>query len=228
MSVSISAPMKPSDSLIKPAATATSAPLAASGASSTPASSSTSMYFPDPYDDHHILDRAKLHCADLVLTALPAAFPALSVESLAALRGEVVAKMTRPTMKGRGEWTLPCFIFNKKADAAFTLPPPAFAAALQPHLQATLTASPNPYVERTEAAAAYLNFYLTPVYLTSVIPLILNGSYLAPLPYTRQPKVMVEYSQPNTSAASHTRTTPLPHTRTSVLTACSRVDTCFS
>ena len=173
-------------------------------AAPTAAASSSSLYFPDPYDQHHLLDRARLICADLVIVALPLAFPTATAASFAAARADIAAKFSRPTLKGRGELTLPCFIFNKKMDPALSLPPPAVAAALQPHLTAVLAAQPSGDVQRTEAAAAYINFYLSSHYLASVVPLILDGSYLAPLARTRQPKIMVEYSQPNTSAS-------LPH-----------------
>ena len=70
-------------------------------------------------------------------------------------------------------------------------------------------------MERTEAAAAYLNFYLTSSYLASIIPLILSKQYLSPLAHTRQPKVLIEFSQPNTHKAFH-----VGHTRNAALGDC--------
>lgn len=166
----------------------------AAPAATTPASTS-SIYFPDPYDHHHLLDKAKLICADLVIAALPSAFPAANTTVLTAARADIASRMSKPSQKGRGELALPCFIFNKKMDPAFTLPPPAVAPLLAQHITARLAADGGVAVEKVEAAGPYVNIYLSSGYLASVVPVILDKSFLSPLPRVKQQRVMIEYSQ---------------------------------
>ena len=166
-------------------------------ATAAAAASATSIYFPDPYDHHHLLDKAKLSCADLVIAALPAAFPTANTAVLTAARTDIASRMSKASQKGRGELALPCFIFNKKMDPAFTLPPPAVAPLLVQHITTALAASSSSgqVVEKVEAAGPYVNIYLSSAYLSSVLPSILDKSFLAPLPRVKQQRVMIEYSQ---------------------------------
>ena len=202
---------------------------AATAAGAAASSTSSFNYFPDGYDHHHLLDKAKLLCADLVLAALPTAFPAANATVLTAARTEIANKMTKPSQKGRGELSLPCFIFNKKFDPAFTLPPPAFAPVLSQHVATLLTADSGSAVVKVEAAGPYINFYLTSGYLASVVPVILDKSFLTPLPRVKQQRVMIEYSQVShtlshpqyvSSAASPTLTTSVAKCATHTLLCC--------
>ena len=173
--------------------TFSSAKMAAATAAST--ASNSTIYFPDPYDHHHLLDKAKLLCADLIIASLPSAFPAANSTVLTAARADIAGRMSKAGQKGRGELALPCFIFNKKMDPAFTLPPPAVAPLLAQHITTRLAADTNVAVEKVEAAGPYVNFYLTSGYLASVVPVILDKTFLAPLPRVKQQRVMIEYSQ---------------------------------
>jgi hypothetical protein len=57
-------------------------------------------------------------------------------------------------------------------------------------------------VSQVTAIGSYLNFSLRPSFLGSIVDDIVSGDFVKPMPQT-QPKVMVEFSQPNTHKAFH-------------------------
>jgi len=152
-----------------------------------------------PANLQHIMEQAKQDIADVVLTVLPGAFPEVAADSVAELRGDVLARTVRTTVKGQGELSLPCFVFGKKIKG----PPAKTSEALAAALSAHLAANPHATITFVKAAGPYLNFGLSTTFLATVLQHILQGDYLKPLPQEGKLKVMIEYSQPNTHKAFH-------------------------
>jgi arginyl-tRNA synthetase len=163
------------------------------------AAAASSSSVAQPANLQHLLEQAKIDIAYLVLSVLPTAFPEISAESAAELRGDVLSKMVRTAVKGQGELSLPCFVFGKKIKG----PPMKTAETLAAAVQTQLTASPHASITTVKAAGPYLNFGLSTKFLATVLEQILSGDYLKPLPQDGKMKVMIEYSQPNTHKAFH-------------------------
>jgi len=152
-------------------------------------------------DSKHLLERGKHLVADLVLRVLPAAFPDVSIADPSALRSDIIARQAKPSLKGAGDLALPCFVFAKTIKG----PPVKTAAALAEAINKELGEKKDEDADIAACAAAgpYLNFTLSARLMSSVIPAILTGDYLKPLPSEGKSKVMIEYSQPNTHKAFH-------------------------
>ena len=110
---------------------------------------------------------------------------------------ELQAWIERPKDPKMGDLAFPCFRLSKELRKA----PPQIAAALREELDGALLEQAG--VSEVVVAGPYLNFFLARDQLAaSVVPAILSGDYLARRA-TRDEKVMVEYSQPNTHKAFH-------------------------
>jgi len=104
--------------------------------------------------------------------------------------------LERPPEAHLGDYALPCFRMAKDLKRK----PPEIAAALAAALPAV-----NPeWIEKVEAAGAFLNITLKPAALAKVlVPQLRQGDYFSRLKAMDRPRVMIEYSQPNTHKAFH-------------------------
>ena len=78
--------------------------------------------------------------------------------------------------------------------------PPEIAAALAEALPAV-----NPeWIEKVESVGAFLNITLRPAALAKIlVPQLREGQYFSRLKADDRPRVMIEYSQPNTHKVFH-------------------------
>ncbi len=104
----------------------------------------------------------------------------------------------RPPESQRGDFALPCFRLAK----ALRRKPQEIAA----ELAVILEGMHSPWIEKVEAVGPFLNFQLNSGKLAQeLLPRLRDGSYferLKKLPGAR-PRVMIEYSQPNTHKVFH-------------------------
>jgi tRNA-binding EMAP/Myf-like protein len=117
---------------------------------------------------------------------------------VSAAKDDVYSKLVKPPKPEFGEVSLPCFAFSR-----FIKGPPAkvaeeLGAALKKRLEDNKSV-----VDRCEVSGPYLNFYIPVGTMASIIPAIVDGSFVANRPTDGQPRVMIEYSQPNTHKAFH-------------------------
>lgn len=101
-----------------------------------------------------------------------------------------------PASRERGELALPCFRFAK----ALRVSPAEIASQLEEPLRELLRDLPA--IAGVEAQGPYLNFRTSLAHLASAIPGIRAGKLEAG-GSSRQGRVMIEYSQPNTHKAFH-------------------------
>jgi arginyl-tRNA synthetase len=116
-------------------------------------------------------------------------------------------RIEQPPDAALGDYAFPCFQFAK----ALRKPPPKIAAELAEALRAKLDAeaadggaADGALLTGVEAAGPYVNFRVAVAEMAQrTIPAILSGAYFAEHREAGKPKVMVEYSQPNTHKAFH-------------------------
>lgn len=174
------------------------------------------------FADHQMLEVAKQTTANWISQAVARAFPELAPTiDMQQLQSDVAFKLAKVQIKGRAELTLPCFVFVRFLPKGPDFAPPAIAQKLNAALQQMLLdeeKESNAHnrthtVMRCEASNAYLNFWMTPEFLCSILPRIIDGSYLQRLPYPpsiagkpnleqKPHRVMVEYSQRQFSIAA--------------------------
>ena len=108
----------------------------------------------------------------------------------------IASKIEKPKDAKMGDLAFPCFILAKLLKKA----PPMIANELLPLVEAKV----NEYdsLEKVVSAGPYLNFFIAKSHLAQIIPDILEGNLLKPFE-TKNQKVMIEYSQPNTHKAFH-------------------------
>lgn len=142
-----------------------------------------------------LLDPCKDHLAQSIHATL-LKFPGGAELGLSA--SDVFALLEKPPQEDMGDFALPCFRFAK----ALKLPPPKIAA----ELGASIARDDSGWVERTAVANAFLNIYVNKNRMArDLLPKIFNGSFFHDpmMKAGSGPKVMVEYSQPNTHKEFH-------------------------
>jgi arginyl-tRNA synthetase len=153
-------------------------------------------------DIHHIMENAKISIADSVIQSIQKAYGV----DVSSMHADICSKLVAPTIKGRGELSLPCFIFAKHIQG----PPVQTAQKIHAELTSLIadvqaaadSTSSIRHIAKSEAAGPYLNFWMTSSFLASVIPLVLSGDYVRALPAEKD-RVMIEYSQPNVLKSFH-------------------------
>eukprot|EP01117_Protostelium_nocturnum_P009592 TRINITY_DN3422_c0_g1_i1.p1 TRINITY_DN3422_c0_g1~~TRINITY_DN3422_c0_g1_i1.p1 ORF type:complete len:823 (+),score=310.69 TRINITY_DN3422_c0_g1_i1:185-2653(+) len=148
-----------------------------------------------------LMENGKRSIANLVISTLEDSFKEV-VESPkyneTELRNAIQKALNKPPTKGKGELCFGCFVFAKLIQGTPVENSIKVASALQKKLES----EPNSDVEKCEPSGPYINFHMTSKFLATIIPSILSGQYLSPLPKDKE-KVMIEYSQPNTHKAFH-------------------------
>lgn len=141
-------------------------------------------------DVQHLIEHAKLIVADIVIEATQQAYKNTLNQDvdISDMRAAIVKTLTRPSVASHGDFTLPLFTFSKRLGGK----PDAIANTIYTGALATLQ---HEHIDRVELKGAYINFFMSTASVASVVPLILNGQYLAPLPSENKTKVMIEYSQ---------------------------------
>lgn len=128
----------------------------------------------------------QMEAAKLVLVALEDLETSLNLENL-------LAVFEVPKKAEMGDHAFPCFILAKILKKA----PPMIAKELAEKIPMKSNFS------KIEALGPYLNFTINKAGLAeSIIPQILNGSFLAKR-HTTNTRTMIEYSQPNTHKVFH-------------------------
>lgn len=131
----------------------------------------------------------KLEFATLLHSAVVRAFP----DAAAPSAEEIAKTIQAPKELKNGDLAWPCFPLAKTLKKA----PPAIAAEL------AAAVAPSGSIRSVIAAGGYLNAFLDKAAgFARTIPAILDGSFLAPRP-SRNERVMIEYSQPNTHKVFH-------------------------
>jgi arginyl-tRNA synthetase len=129
--------------------------------------------------------------AGLVADALQARGVAEPAEALA-------ERIEQPPDAALGDYAFPCFQLAKALRKA----PPRIAAELAVELRARLDG--GGLLTGVEAAGPYLNFRVDAAEMAQrTLPAILSGAYFGDNRAAGRPRVMVEYSQPNTHKAFH-------------------------
>ncbi len=104
--------------------------------------------------------------------------------------------LERPPEPHLGDYALPCFRMAKDLKRK----PPEIAAALA----AALPLADPEWIEKVDTIGAFLNITLRPAALAKLlIPQLRQGTYFNRLKAVDRPRVMIEYSQPNTHKAFH-------------------------
>lgn len=105
--------------------------------------------------------------------------------------------LEQPPERLLGDYALPCFRFAKDLKKK----PPEIAEALAKAL------APDGWLEKTQVVGAFLNLFTNKsVLAANVLPSILSGGAFTRLQSAKgleRPKVMIEYSQPNTHKEFH-------------------------
>lgn len=110
---------------------------------------------------------------------------------------ELRAALEAPKEKAFGDIAFPCHLLAKELKKA----PPVIANELLVKVSDALSAYPS--LTKAEAKGPYLNFFINNSALAAtIIPSVLSGEFLARRP-SKNERVMVEYSQPNTHKAFH-------------------------
>ncbi len=118
-------------------------------------------------------------------------------EDAGGLSEELISKkIESPKDSKMGDLAFPCFLLAKAMKKA----PPMIANELLPLVEDKVKQSDC--LEKVVAAGPYLNFFVSKSHLAQIIPDILEGDYLNP-EASKNEKVMIEYSQPNTHKAFH-------------------------
>ncbi|MCH9047130.1 MAG: arginine--tRNA ligase [SAR324 cluster bacterium] len=113
-------------------------------------------------------------------------------------QASLAERIEQPPDPALGDYAFPCFTLAK----ALRKPPPEIAGELAAALRPRLDESP--LLTEVEAAGPYLNFRVAmDVMAGRTLPAILGGTYFEENRLAGRPKVMVEYSQPNTHKAFH-------------------------
>lgn len=134
-----------------------------------------------------------------VSTLIHAVFEKLQI-SPAPTQAEIEKLLETPKESKMGDVAFPCFSLAKALRKA----PPLIAKELHAAI-ATVAAQPEfaTSIAKVEAAGPYLNFFINKAELAgTLIPQILSGEFLSRRASKNQ-KVMIEYSQPNTHKAFH-------------------------
>ncbi len=104
--------------------------------------------------------------------------------------------LERPPEAHLGDYALPCFRLAKDLKRK----PPEIASSIA----AALPAANPEWIDKVETAGAFLNITLKPAALARfLIPHLRQGTYFDRLKLADRPRVMIEYSQPNTHKAFH-------------------------
>jgi hypothetical protein len=112
---------------------------------------------------------------------------------LSSCKSDLVSKIQRPPKLQHGDLMLPCFTLTRWLKK---LKPDEIAHQLTIALQAKLAAKQGASIVSSVAESkSYINFYLHTSYLGEIVRLILDGSFLAPLPSDGKMRCMIEYSQ---------------------------------
>jgi arginyl-tRNA synthetase len=141
------------------------------------------------------LDPCKTQLSQSILEIL-AKFDGADALNLKA--ADVYVMLEKPPEENMGDFALPCFKFAK----ALKLPPPKIASTLAEGL----TSDSSGWVAKTSTINAFCNIYVNKNKMAaSIIPNVLSGTaFDYPVaPKNTRPKVMVEYSQPNTHKEFH-------------------------
>jgi arginyl-tRNA synthetase len=121
----------------------------------------------------------------------------LPIEVAEGLSKEFISKkIESPKDSKMGDLAFPCFLLAKAMKKA----PPMIANELLAQVEEKVNQSE--LLEKVIAAGPYLNFFISNTHLAQIIPAILDGDYLNP-EKSKNEKVMIEYSQPNTHKAFH-------------------------
>jgi arginyl-tRNA synthetase len=106
------------------------------------------------------------------------------------------AALERPPEAHLGDYALPCFRMAKDLKRK----PPEIAAALA----AALPEANPEWIEKVDTVGAFLNITLKPAALAKIlVPQLRGDEYFSKLKAPDRPRVMIEYSQPNTHKAFH-------------------------
>ncbi len=144
----------------------------------------------------HHFDGVKQCIAQAVVEAFNTSFQ----KDIAAQRGAIVARLEKPRAE-HGELTLPCFSFLQFIKPA-KMSPIDFTKKLAEGLEAQLASKALPDVSKLECTGPYINFFLSPQFLGSIVTSIVDQGWLKNRSSTNE-RVMIEYSQPNTHKAFH-------------------------
>lgn len=104
--------------------------------------------------------------------------------------------MERPPEAQMGDYALPCFRLAKDLKRK----PPEIAQALG----AALEKLGSPWLEKVVCLGPFLNLYVKPGTLAAaILPALRKGTFFETLQRGDRPRVMIEYSQPNTHKVFH-------------------------
>ncbi|KAL0489271.1 arginine tRS [Acrasis kona] len=140
----------------------------------------------------------------LVKEATIAAYPSLDITPY---ENEIINKFEEPKeVDFKHNVAFPCHSIAKYLNAQ--KPPELnfneFTKEISKNVGSKLTplVQEHDIVRSVDSTDSYLNFFFKPAFLGLVVPTILDGSFLQPLPKKNE-NVMIEYSQPNTHKTFH-------------------------
>jgi arginyl-tRNA synthetase len=140
-----------------------------------------------------LLDSGRAHVATEIATALRVLIPSGTL-ALAQIYG----MLERPPEPQMGDYALPCFKLAKELRRK----PQDIAL----ELAKALSELASPWIEKVETAGAFVNVHVQPGTLAGeILPSLRNGSYFQRIreQAASRPRVMIEYSQPNTHKVFH-------------------------
>ncbi len=146
------------------------------------------------------------HDLDLTIDLSRAALASCLAQATQSLFGELPSlsssafygMLERPPEAAMGDYALPCFRLAKELRRK----PPEIAQ----QLSEALLAQNSPWIEQAQVAGAFLNIHVVPGTLAQkLVPALRQDAHVSKLPafLGKQPKVMIEYSQPNTHKVFH-------------------------
>lgn len=122
----------------------------------------------------------------------------LSIQDSENLKNHIYSQLGEPPNFTMGHVTFPCFLLAKQ----FKQSPQKIAQELTKNITQELT--PQREILSAQNQGPYVNFYLETSFMCSeVISPILSGDYFNTQLIETSPKIMVEYSQPNTHKVLH-------------------------
>lgn len=138
-----------------------------------------------------VFDICRQELAGIIFKVIQSASDA----SLPFTAADIQKTIERPKDESMGDYALPCFRFAK----ALGKTPPALAQWLAEQMQ-------SPWLESTNAAGPFLNLKVSGKALAAaIIPAVTDKSFFSQLKnlHDSRPRVMIEYSQPNTHKVFH-------------------------
>ena len=142
------------------------------------------------------LDPSRAHVARSLADATQSLLAEGEVTALTA--EQFYSMLERPPEAHLGDFALPCFRLAKELKRK----PPELAAALKAELEKLN----SPWIEKIANLGPFLNFHVQPGTLAAtIVPALRDGTFFKLLshPQVSRPKVMIEYSQPNTHKVFH-------------------------